>query len=411
MSKIVIRSKVGLFVQLLGVVSSYISIFLIARFEGPASQGFFVTIKSFIDTAYALFMAGLPQALILVINRNQFNVRSAVPRVELYIVCIFLLSIPITWKFMWLDVSSSHALVFIPVGITGMSIFALTRALLLTRTDGLFFSLFTAAPPSLILLYVALNIFVSKSGYLYVYFYFGITLFVISQSVILTLYCVNRAEARVGIPFRRLFSENVHSFAQAVLYNGQLFLVLRLLHAFGVLPDDIGKISTAILPLLALHALIGVVAPMLYNQWSKQDAPTQLPVMIHYLSRIALLGQGLAILSLPLVRPVTIFVFGAAYADSVPAIWVVLFAVFPVIFSRLLSPYLQTSGRAVLNSASCLVRFSAVIGLLLISLQLSGSFSAVFLLAVVWGAAEWLALVFLLVARPRALFAPRLIHR
>lgn len=407
MSKIVIRSKLGLFVQLLGVTFSYISILLIARFEGPAAQGIFITIKSFVDTVYALCMAGLPQALILVINRKQFNIRTAALYIELYCIVIFLLAIPITWKFMRFA-GPDHVLLFIPAGIVGMSSFALTRSLLLTRTDGLSFSLFTVGPQSLILLFVVFHLFISKSDYLHVYLYFGLSLLLIAQTVLLLLYCTMREEPLMRLPFRHLFSENLHSFAQAIFYNGQLFLTLKILAAYRVQPDDIGKISTAVLPLLVLHALIGVVAPILYNQWSRQEEPTHMSKMVRYLMRVALVVQGLVIFTFPIVRPVTLTVFGGAYGEAVPAIYVVLFAAFPVVLTRLLSPYLQTSGRAALNTASCFVRIVTVIVLLLTTLGLGHTSSVVIKLALVWGIGEWLALIFLLVAQSNDIFAPRL---
>jgi len=407
MSRIVIRSKLGLLVQLLGVTFSYISILLIARFEGPAAQGIFITIKSFVDTVYALCMAGLPQALILVINRKQFNIRTAALYIELYCIVIFLLAIPITWKFMRFA-GPDHVLLFIPVGIVGMSSFALTRSLLLTRTDGLSFSLFTVGPQSLILLFVIFHLFISKSDFLHVYLYFGLSLLLIAQTVLLLLYCTMREEPLMRLPFRHLFSENLHSFAQAIFYNGQLFLTLKILAAYRVQPDDIGKISTAVLPLLVLHALIGVVAPILYNQWSRQEEPTDMSKMVRYLMRVALVMQGLVILTFPIVRPVTLTVFGGAYDEAVPAIYVVLFAAFPVVLTRLLSPYLQTSGRAALNTASCFVRIVTVIVLLLMTLGLGYTSSVVIKLALVWGIGEWLALIFLLVAQSNNVFAPRL---
>lgn len=408
MSKIVIRSKLGLLIQFVGVCCSYISILLIARFEGPAAQGTFVAIKNFVDTVYALFMAGLPQALILVINRSQFNVRSASIYIEIYSVAIFLLSILITWKFMWLDLST-EALLFLSAGIVGMSLFGLTRALLLTRTDGFFFSIFTVAPPSLILFFVAIHLFAIRSDYLHVYLYFGVSLFTISQAVLVYLYILRRNEPLVKMPFRSLFSENIHSFAQAIFYNGQLFLVLKILGEFGTSLDDIGKISTSVLPLLALHALIGVVAPILYNQWSKQGQPTQMSMMLRYLGKVAFAMQCCSIVILPIVGPITMMIFGPAYAESVPAIWVVLFATFPVALTRLLSPYLQTSGRAALNSVSCLIRIAASVIFLLIALRLDTSINVIVLLAIVWSAAEWLALVFIFIARSLPPFAPRAI--
>lgn len=408
MSKIVIRSKFGLFVQLAGVTFSYISLLLIARFEGPAAQGVFVTIKSFVDTVYALFMAGLPQALILVINRGQFNVRSAALYIELYCVVIFLFAIPITWKLMWLDVGYGPELLFIPIGIVGMSLFGLTRSLLLTHTDGLSFSLFTVAPPFLILLFVGVHLVVPEFDFLRVYLCFGISILIVSEVILVWLYLHRREEPLIKIPFSLLFSENLHSFAQAVFYNGQLFLVLKMLTAHGVLPDDLGKISTAILPLLALHVLIGVIAPILYNQWSKQETPTDMPKMVRYLVRVALVIQGCSILTFPVVRPATILVFGEAYSEAVPAIWVVLLATFPVALTRLLSPYLQTSGRAALNSVSCFVRVAAVLILLFAAQQAGHNFNIVVVLAIVWASGEWFALAFLLLAQSTTFFAPRL---
>jgi len=405
MSKIIIRSKLGLLIQFLGVSFSYVSILLIARFEGPAAQGTFVAIKSFVDTLYAIFMAGLPQALILVINRAQFNVRSASLYIEGYAVAIFLMSIPITWRFMWLDMPTG-TLLFLPVGIVAMSLFGLTRGLLLTRTDGLFFSLFTVTPPSLILLFVAVHLFVVKSDYLHVYFYFGVSLLAISQAILLYLYYRLRTEPLMKMPFRSLFSENVHSFIQAIFYNGQLFLALKILGEFGTPLDVIGKISTSVLPLLALHALIGVIAPILYNQWSKQGQPTQMPIMIRYLTRFAFAIQCCSIVALPAAGPVTVMIFGQAYAESVPAIWVVLFATFPVAFTRLLSPYLQTSGRAALNSASCFIRIATSIVLLLVALEVGKSINVIVLVAVVWGVAEWFALTFILIAQSQRIFSP-----
>jgi O-antigen/teichoic acid export membrane protein len=407
MSKIIIRSKIGLAVQLLGVLFSYFGVLVIARFDGPQAQGYFVTLKSFVDTANGAFVAGLPQALILAINRGRFNLRSAGPYVWVYGLLVFLISIPVSWKLVGLEGEQLQlAILFLPIGIAGSSLFGLTRALLLTHTDGFGFSIFTAFPQVMLFAAICIEAVLLHQDYATIYLVYGITVTAGSLLVSYRLFAREPNEARLPLPVKGLFREGTHIFAQSMLYNAQWFLVLRLLSATGAPRGELGLVSTALLPLLALHALVGIVAPILYNQWSKLETPTDFGAMATYLFKLSGLGQLLALPLLFLVQPVVMLVFGEKYVGSIGGVYVVIFATLPVLFTRTISPFLQTSGRARLNSVSCMLR--AASALTFLSVAIGSGWSGVVPVAVAWSAAEWAAFLFVVAAWKLKQFAPKL---
>jgi hypothetical protein len=68
--------------------------------------------------------------------------------------------------------------------------------------------------------------------------------------------------------------------------------------------------------------------------------------------------------------------------------------VFPVIMTRLLSPYLQTSGHAAINTLSCALRLmaTAIVALMAISAGAGVLVAS----AIGWTVAEWLAFLFII---------------
>jgi O-antigen/teichoic acid export membrane protein len=383
----------ALLIQSFGVLAVYLAVFATARFGGPEAQGQFTTLKSFIDLANAILLMGLPQAIILVVNRGQTNVRAMTPWLRAYVGVAFLAGLAAAlafapfvhhdaWDWRQLEVA---------LAIAGFLSFAVTRGALLTRTDGAFFSLFTAMP-QLVLLAGVLWVLARGGGFEEAYALQGAICLVASQLVLGSVAARDVKDAPLP-PWRALVAENLHAFAQAMLYAAQLFISVRIIRHGGGTLADVGQFGVISLPLLALHAFAGMIGPLYYNRWSKLAEPEPFMKVARSIAGAGIGLQLAALACLPFLALLIGIVFGPAFAPSALPMSIALFAVFPVIMTRLLSPYLQTSGHAAINTLSCALRLMATAIVALVAI--SAGAGVLVAGAIGWTVAEWLAFLFI----------------
>jgi O-antigen/teichoic acid export membrane protein len=387
----------ALILQMMGVLAAYAAIFATARFGGPTAQGQFTTLKSFVDVANAVLLMGLPQAVVLVINRGLTNVGALAPWLRIYSVLAFVLALAAAAVFAgFLNFPAgaiSWPVLALALAVWGFTSFSVTRGALLTRTDGLAFSLFTSMPQLVLLAGVLAVLAQQGIRFEWAYALQGIVCIAISHTVLQWL-ALKDAGAKAGLPpVRTLLSENLHAFVQAMLYSGQLFATVNLLRALGGTLDDVGQFGIISLPILALHAIAGIVAPLFYNRWSKLSEPEPPLKVARDIGVVALAAQAGALALLPFLHPLVLTVFGGRFEPSVAPLAYIAFAAFPAVMTRLLSPYLQTSHRAILNSASCLIRLAVSVAIMLAGVWLG--LGLLISAALAWTLAEWLALAFI----------------
>jgi O-antigen/teichoic acid export membrane protein len=236
-----IRSTFNKGLQLGGILASYATPILISRLGGAEDQGHYASLKSLFDLSNALFLFGLPQSLVLMINRQHTNIKSIAPYVQAYSLFVFLvfLTLALVAKFLFPDhppiVGTLTAYLAVALGVAGFVTFGLVRAIFLTRNDGTLFSLFTTLPQLLLLVGAALVVTSGSNNFEYSFALLGIIVLPMAIGLLVrmarsTVSGLNTPKKLPPLGF--LLSENAHTFVQAVFYNLQPWLTFLLLASF-----------------------------------------------------------------------------------------------------------------------------------------------------------------------------------
>jgi O-antigen/teichoic acid export membrane protein len=377
--------------QLLGIVLSYMTIIMVSRNSGPAAQGDFATMRTFVDSSSVICLMGLPQALVLVINRRQTEIASIAPYIRLYGPVVFLLALASSIVLLPKELAEPTHLTFvlcISTAVYGFVTFSLVRATLLTSTEGLGFSLFTAMPHYLLFIAVAVLALTLHKDYHFAFAIQGLASLAISLIVLKRLEALSEKQEKKLPPLGALLSENLHSFFQALLYSSQFFLVFFIVRHQQGNSEAVGWLSIALLPVQVIHAVVGMASPYFYNRSSKLVVPLQLSQIGWSITKAAGLMQTLALISLPALGLFISLVFGSKFAPSTTATQLVLLGTFAVYWTRAITPFLQTAGRSMPTSISCAIRFASCLVLTWFLLQF---FSTVVAGALAWLVSEWIA--------------------
>jgi O-antigen/teichoic acid export membrane protein len=394
----VIRSTFNRGLQFGGILASYATPILISRFGGAEDQGHYASLKSLFDLANALFLIGLPQSLVLMINRQHTNIKSIAPFIQVYSIIVFFvfLSLSLFAKSLFPNhqpiTGTMTAYLAVALGISGFVTFGLVRAVFLTRNDGTWFSLFTTLPQLLLLCGAVLVVANGSNNFAISFALLGAIMLPLAHALLRSM-ALNGAAAHQNQhklpPLGMMLSENLHAFVQAIFYNLQPWLTFVLIAYFGGTKQDIGLASIVILPIQALHAVIGLFSPVIFNRLSKSATPKNSPLWTMDFLKWPIALQAGALFLIPFAEPLVTGVFGSSFAHAAPALQAITLSTFPAVLSRTLSPHYQTAERAMNNSASCAIRL--LVALVTCDLMISLKFDILICVAVGWTVAEWLS--------------------
>ncbi len=394
-----IKSAFNKGLQLGGILASYATPILISRLGGAEDQGHYASLKSLFDLANALFLIGLPQSLVLMINRQHTNIRSIAPYIQVYSIIVFFvfLSLSLLAKSLFPHhppiAGTITAYLAVALGISGFVTFGLVRAVFLTRNDGTWFSLFTALPQLLLLCGAALVVINGSNNFAISFALLGVIMLPLAHALLrnmaLNIVAAHQSQHKLP-PLGMMLTENIHAFVQAVFYNLQPWLTFMLLAYFGGTKQDIGLASIVILPIQALHAVIGLFSPIIFNRLSKASADRNLRIWTVNFLKWPLILQAGGLALLPFAEPLVTAVFGPSFAPATLPLQIIAFSTFPVALTRMMSPYLQTANAAMINTVTCAIRLLTSFCIILASSEFG--YSKLTRVGSAWTIAEWMAL-------------------
>jgi len=391
------RLSATLAIQILGPLSSILAVLVIARWGGPTLQGEFVTYKTLTDLLVIAGMFGLPQAYIYLINKSVITVGAAVAFTYVYTVLSVLISAGIIWfqyQHGYLTSNSgSETFLYVLVlalGVGGYILHGLARGIVLTHTDGQFFSIFSVAPAIALLFYIGVQVRVFTPD-----FAMAIGLVGCISGVAAAAWAAHLARpdfaGLAALPYRTLFSQSLQVFFQAVLSAAQPITTIAMLRMLGGTIADVGNFSIAAAAMSAVNVAVSIIAPILFNRWSKSLSKGQirnLMKMTLIFATIIMLAASASALLAPYLVPL---IFGQGFVRAVPSVQLLLLTALPLLFTRIMSPAVHAIGHPGVNTISCMVRLGiCVAGLYLLHLAKTDLLIAA---AIAWLTAEWIAML------------------
>jgi O-antigen/teichoic acid export membrane protein len=200
------------------------------------------------------------------------------------------------------------------------------------------------------------------------------------------------------IDLRVLRDQSINILIQATLFGVQVFMTNALLEDRDSSLRSAGLFNVASMVITLPSLLVALVAPVLFNRWSKNlDLGGYIHIRNNSL-KLAALAQGLAIAAIPLISPLLGLVFGVQFAQARDLCLVMLFAVFAVFATRIITPALQGLGGNRTVTWSCVARLAAV-GAGFVAVGLMG-YSWLLAISIGWVLGEYAALLVLLFAKP-----------
>ena len=170
---------------------------------------------------------------------------------------------------------------------------------------------------------------------------------------------------------------------------------------FGANTADIGYFSIASLMIVGPNLLVAMVAPVLFNRWSKVLTAEKIFPILKNILIFSIMIQALGLFFWPFLSPIIIFIFGADFAQTVPLMSILLFSVLAVLATRGMTPAFQGIGKNNWVTYSCGTRFIAILmGLLTLALP-ETQMNTLETAAWSWVLGEYAALIILTFAAQR----------
>lgn len=397
-------------IQGMGVMLMFAVTLLVARLGGPSEQGSFAFVKSTTDFLVSIFSLGLPPAIVYLLNRTGDG-HNMIYRYSLSYGVVLTLSLPVL---VWIVARQSGlpedkiSLVFrsVAIGCAGawLTTFALLRGLILVHSDGPIFSLISIL--QWIVIAIVAVLLLNRNDFVFEAAYFMAGAISVAAALFYLKFLNGNAPAEYNLyslRYRRspsvnwsmLKNQSLHVLLQSSLLGAQPFVTnAALAHSDSKL-ELIGIFNVASFGMLIPNLLVSLVAPVLYNRWSKSLQWSSLNQVIY---RSLLIACFVQISTLPLITYTEFFIqftFGEDFVAASPAARIMLLAVFAVVAGRIITPALQGIGATQWVTYSCVVRIVAGIFVGSVGIICIGQ-SALVAIALAWCLAEYAALLTLL---------------
>lgn len=378
-------------VQIAGVLLSFITIIIVARWGGAAAQGVFFTYKTLVDFITTILLFGLPQAYIFLINKERATVSGITLFTYIYSVASILVALAAILFYLdsyRISDPGVLAIATLSVGVGGYVLHGLARGIILTRAVAGLFSVFSVVPAVLLLIGI---VFQFSDGSPNFPLAIGVTGFLSGMISAVWLSRMSKPRLRdlPSLPYRALVTQSLHTFIQSSLYAAQPVLTVAMLRGRSGTDVDIGNFSIAVTAFSAINVVVSVMGPVLFNRWTKSISWVQYSTLArrtYWFSGVLMLLAGIVVLA---AGPVVDVVLGPAYQDAVLPIQLMAFAVFPLLSTRFLSSAVYALGHPGVNSLSCLARLGMVAAFFFVSYSLTDNILASG--AMSWVAGEWIA--------------------
>jgi O-antigen/teichoic acid export membrane protein len=388
-------------IQSLGTLSLFGLVVAISRIGGPQAQGMFANVKSWTDLLIALGQLGLPQGFVYAINKG-YAAPGPLFRLSAVWASVFGVAAGAATLIAvftgYLDKPQSFSIgtmaTCLGVNIGGMTMFCLVRGLLLTRTDGMLFALYTIAAPVLLTILVGATFLASLTTPIEIPFAAAGTICAIIAALVGLIITQDHTKLlRTNYPV--LIGQSASALAISMLSVLQPVLTFALIKLWGGDNHTIGLFNVASMAMMVSNVLFGMIAPVLFNRWSKSLTLAGAPALFRRLMRWTFIVACLSMVAIAIVPLLVVPIFGVAFAEAVLPTQILASGLAPVFYTRVAAPALLGLGLSHWNTGIAAVR-TVLIGAIFVGLAVAGM-SPLFAATLAWAAAEWVTVALIVV--------------
>lgn len=341
----------ALLIQGFGVVATFLVSVVVSRRFGPEGQGYFSTYRSWIDLISVLGLFGFSQALTFHINAGRISARRAAGLIVHYGLALAVLLLllgafggdylaqatALSLRDVWLMCACALAMV----------LHGLFRAVALSNSSPLLFNLITASPgliclPLIFFLGIGNDFTILPQLLMWS---FVCAALLASTEVGRTAGFGMREGGALGADCRILMKEGAWSFIPAITTTIVPALTFWMLARAAGSHTEAGYFGMSLLFLNAMVTALNMVAPVLYNHWSKKGNGAG--AQAEY-EKLALGCSLLGVLAIPVgwfaLPPMISLVFGASFAPAGASALCFIGASFFWLHNRILPPMLMAQG-------------------------------------------------------------------
>jgi O-antigen/teichoic acid export membrane protein len=260
----------------------------------------------------------------------------------------------------------------------------LLRGIYLTFNQSILFATFSILPATFLFLLVLIGILLNYYNFQLIYLICSLPVLIVALSLINPFLKSVKRYAIKQFPWSALFNHGTHSFLQALFFALQPIIAYWFINKYIGSVLEIGYFNLGLFLVQGLLVPISMVAPLLFDYWTKND--DQMFILRFTKTKIfilELLIGGIIAFVLNYFIPV---VFGSEYESSIEIAQILIFIIPVVIHTRVLMPFIHSKGYPILNTYSGLIRF--IVFLILSYLWMINISQELVGLAVCWSIAE-----------------------
>lgn len=391
-----IMSSVG--IQIVGTLSSLMSVWLITRFYGVSIQGQFVLIKSWVNLAVVVASFGFPQSFIYAINKLNVSWQKLEIFTMKYIFVVFLFSWLAT--FIWFesiqqqDFIDIYQYFFLALGVSGLTGFSLLRGLYLTKNDSKMFAFITILPNTLLFIFFLMSFAFSDKilNMPLLYFFSGL-----ASCSLVFLFLGNFRKHKDNspdiIPWDEIVKNGFNVFIQSIFGALLPLGTYWLMSKFGYSKSEIGLFSIALYIYIVFTLPLAMISPIFYNRWSMNENINLILLELKQFAKVGLILVPILLIFYYLIPIILPFVFGKQILLAIPAARLLLIATFALYYNNLLSCFFMSQGYFKIMSVMMILKtlicyFTIIISLLFFDKTLE-------IISVAWLISEVIILVML----------------
>ncbi|MGL5218816.1 MAG: hypothetical protein ACRC8G_04855 [Plesiomonas shigelloides] len=341
-------------IQSLGTVASFATVWIISNKLGMDRQGEFAVLKSWIDFLVVLGCFGLPQSVIYIINKynvkKEFLVNAGVIYSVSLVIPFFFLS------FLWGRIYSGREIeifgfVLVSISSTLLVAHSILRGIYLTENDGVIFSLISIVPAVFLFISIYIGIFLGGVNFYISYTCASLFSFIAVLSLLLR-YFFSKSECADVLYFNELFVKGFDAFLQAISVAVLPMFTYAFFSLAGINDSLIGGFNIASYLYMIFAIPFGMIAPILFNRWSKLLDECLVKTEVRYLLYFSCFVFLFMVLASGYIDYIIKYLPWGK--DKIPYIAtpakILVYAAAPMLISRVMSSYFLSIGMFSVNT-------------------------------------------------------------
>ncbi|MBV7388038.1 oligosaccharide flippase family protein [Pasteurellaceae bacterium TAE3-ERU1] len=344
----------SIIIQLIGTLSSFLTVMLITNKFGLSKQGIYAMLKSWIDLAVVIVSIGLPQSVIYAINKLNISIVNFRYSINKYILVSIPFSILMTyiWFFYFQDERSIHEYDFFIIGFSVSFLLghSLYRSIILTKDDGFYFSVITITPAVSLFVFILICYLIGYDSlnFSMAYLFSSLTSILLS---ILICYILFKREDKYEkyfaeeVPWLKIIKNGFGVFLQSIFVLLMPLVSFWLMRVNGLSDSEVGSFSISVYIYMMLVLPFNLVSPIFYNKWSKSKNENSVVSDVSLIFRFGALVLLMVLLLEVLIPFFVPLFFGDQVKENSLNIQIMVIGTIPFFFNSILACLILANGK------------------------------------------------------------------